>query len=184
MHTFVRGTTFFGSVLIVSARCSFRGSRRFSASSCFTRGSTGLGLGPRRRPRMSCKAPCSRCRRQLVSKDEYNPSRRNRAAQLAGLLAGVGLREDAEPILRGKASTLGLRRHFRIGIGRARRDRGAEGCGRPPGSLRLRPLGYVHLYGCWHASHPSNPPRPYTHLTGEVVSRIIGTGGPVVEGLP
>ena len=29
----------------------------------------------------------------------------------------------------------------------------------------------------WHASHPSNPPRPYTHLTGEVVSRIIGTGG-------
>ena len=36
---------------------------------------------------------------------------------LAGLLAGVGLREDAEPILRGQAPTLGLRRHFRIGIG-------------------------------------------------------------------
>ena len=29
----------------------------------------------------------------------------------------------------------------------------------------------------WHASHPSNPPSPYTHLTVEVVSRIIGTGG-------
>ena len=72
--------------MIVSARCSFRCSRRFSASSCFTRGSTGLGLGPRRRPRMSCKAPCSRCRRQLVSKDEYNPSRRNRAPSSPGFL--------------------------------------------------------------------------------------------------
>ena len=68
---------------------------------------------------MSCKAPCSRCRRPLVSKDEYNPSATQQGAQLAGLLAGVGLREDAEPILRGKAPTLGLRRHFRIGIGRA-----------------------------------------------------------------
>ena len=77
---------FFWSVMIVSARCSFRCSRRFSASSCFTRGSTGLGLGPRRRPRMSCKAPCSRCRRQLVSKDEYNPSRRNRAPSSPGFL--------------------------------------------------------------------------------------------------
>ena len=47
------------------------------------------------------------------------PLATQQGAQLAGLLAGVGLREDAEPILRGKAPTLGLRRHFRIGIGRA-----------------------------------------------------------------
>ena len=35
---------------------------------------------------MSCQAPCSRCRRQLVSKDEYNPSRRNRAPSSPGFL--------------------------------------------------------------------------------------------------
>ena len=35
---------------------------------------------------VSCKAPCSRCRRQLVSKDEYNPSRRNSAPSSPGFL--------------------------------------------------------------------------------------------------
>ena len=35
----------------------------------------------------------------------------------------------------------------------------------------------VDLHDFWHASHLSNPPRPYTNLTREVVSQIIGTGG-------
>ena len=70
--------------MIVSARCSFRWSRRFSASSCFMRGST--GRGPRRCPRISRSAPASRCRRQFVSSDEYNPSRRNRAPTSPGCL--------------------------------------------------------------------------------------------------
>ena len=78
--------TFFWRVMIVSARCNFRWSRRFSVSSCFTRGSTGRGVGPRRRPRISRRAPASRCRRQFVSSDEYNPSRRNRAPTSPGFL--------------------------------------------------------------------------------------------------
>ena len=50
----------FWSVMIVSARCSFRRIRAFSASSAFTRESIGRGFGPRRRPRISRRAPCSR----------------------------------------------------------------------------------------------------------------------------
>jgi hypothetical protein len=117
----------------------------------------------------------------LVSSDEYNPSRRNRA-QVAGLLTGVGLLEDAEPILRAEPPTLRLRRHFRIGVGRACRGGGTERCGRPPGSLRLRSHRHLHLLGCWHAIHPSNPPRPYINLNGKVVSPIIGIGGPYSVG--
>ena len=71
---------------MVSARWSFRCSRRFSTSSCCTRGSTGRACGPRRRPRISCSAPRSRCRRQFVSSDEYNPSRRNSAPTSPGFL--------------------------------------------------------------------------------------------------
>ena len=77
---------FFWRVMIVSARCNVRWSRRFSVSSCFTRGSTGRGVGPRRRPRISRKAPASRCRRQFVSSDAYSPSRRNRAPTSPGFL--------------------------------------------------------------------------------------------------
>ena len=72
--------------MIVSARCSFRWSRRFSVSSCLTRGSTGRGVGPRRRPRISRRAPAARCRRQFVSSDEYRPSRRNSAPTSPGFL--------------------------------------------------------------------------------------------------
>ena len=72
--------------MIVSARWSFRCSRRFSLSSCFTRGSISRGFGPRRRARISWSAPCSRCRRQLVSSDEYNPSRRSSAPSSPGFL--------------------------------------------------------------------------------------------------
>ena len=72
---------------------SFRCSRRFSASSCFTRGSTGRGVGPRRRPRIACRAPASRCRRQFVKSDEYNLSRRSRAPTSPGRLhASTSLR--------------------------------------------------------------------------------------------
>ena len=70
---------FFGRAMIVSARCSFRWSLRFSASKCFTRGSIGRGVGPRRRPRMSRRAPCSRCRRQFAKCELYKPSRRSSA---------------------------------------------------------------------------------------------------------
>jgi hypothetical protein len=55
----------------------------------------------------------------LVRSDEYNPFAPQQGAQIYGLLARVGLLENAEPILRGEAPTLGLRRHFRIGRGRA-----------------------------------------------------------------
>ena len=55
--------TFFWSVMIVSARWSLRWSRRFSASSCLTRGSTGCAWGQRFRARMPASAPRSRyCR--------------------------------------------------------------------------------------------------------------------------
>jgi hypothetical protein len=40
-------------------------------------------------------------------------------AQLTRLLAGVGLREDAAPILRWEAPALDLRWHFRIEVARA-----------------------------------------------------------------
>ena len=64
-------------------------------------------------------------------------------AQLPGLLARVGFLEDAEPILRSELPALDLGRHFRVGGGGARRGRGTGRSGRPPGSLRLRPLGHV-----------------------------------------
>jgi len=51
-----------------------------------SRGSTTRGFGPRRRPRISCRASCSRCRRQLVRSDEYKPSRRNSAPTSPGFL--------------------------------------------------------------------------------------------------
>ena len=47
------------------------------------------------------------------------------------------------------------------------------------GALGPRPHDHVHLHGCWHVRHLSIPPRPYTNLTREVVSQIIGTGGSV-----
>ena len=34
------------------------------------------------------------------------------------------------------------------------------------------------FHGWWHARHLSNLSRPYTKLNREVVSQIIGTGGP------
>ena len=144
--------------MIVSARCSFRCSRRFSASSCFTRGSTGRGVGPRRRPRIACRAPASRCRRQFVKSDEYNPSRRSRAPTSPGRL---------------HAST-SLRMRSRYAGGKRRRSTFAGTSG--SGSLaRDR----VDLHDFWHARHLSNLPRPYTNLIREVVSQIIGTGGSV-----
>ena len=48
-----------------------------------------------------------------------------------------------------------------------------------PVALRPRPRDPVHLHGFWYANHLSNPPRPYTNLTREVVSQIIGSGGVV-----
>ena len=125
---------FFWSVMIVSARCNFRCSRRFSASSWVTRGSTGRGVGPRRRPRISRRAPASRCRRQFVRSDEYNPSRRNRAPTSPGFSRVDGLR-----MRRGReAPPLDRRRHLRIrGAGRGH-GRGV-GVSRPPGSLHPRP---------------------------------------------
>ena len=164
---------FFWSVMIVSARCSFRCSRRFSASSCFTRGSTGRGVGPRRRPRIACRAPASRCRRQFVKSDEYNPSRRSRAPTSPGRL---------------HAST-SLRMRSRYAGGKRRRSTfaGTSGSGSlardpvtgpgPPVALRPRPRDRVDLHDFWHARHLSNLPRPYTNLIREVVSQIIGTGG-------
>ena len=77
---------FFWRAMIVSARCSFRWSLRFSASNCFTRGSIGRGVGPRRRPRMSRRAPCSRCRRQFATCELYKPSRRSSAPSSPGRL--------------------------------------------------------------------------------------------------
>ena len=77
---------FFGGAMIVSARCSFRWSLRFSASNCFTRGSIGRGVGPRRRPRMSRRAPCARCRRQFATCELYKPSRRSSAPSSPGRL--------------------------------------------------------------------------------------------------
>ena len=77
---------FFWRAMIVSARCSFRWSLRFSASNCFTRGSIGRGVGPRRRPRMSRRAPCSRCRRQFAKCELYKPSRRSSAPSSPGRL--------------------------------------------------------------------------------------------------
>ena len=64
---------FFWSVMIVSARCNFRCSRRFSDSSWATRGSTGRGVGPRRRPRISRRAPASRCRRSSSGATNTTP---------------------------------------------------------------------------------------------------------------
>ena len=117
--------------MIVSARCNFRWSRRFSASSCVTRGSTGRGIGPRRRPRISRSAPASRCRRQFVSSDEYNPSRRNRAPTSPGFLHASTSLEDAEPIRGGEAPPLDRRRHLRVRGGRAGRGHGAGTSCRP-----------------------------------------------------
>jgi len=93
------------------------------------------------------------------------------------LRARVGFPKNPEPIGGGELPAVDGRRHFRVGGGGAQRGRGAGGCGRPPGSLRLRPLGHVHFDSCWHTIHSSNPPRLYTNLPREVVSPIIGTGG-------
>ena len=180
--------TFFWSVMIVSARCSFRWSRRFSASSCFTRGSTGRGVGPRRRPRISRRAPAHLPQGARLAlpppvrqQRRVQPLAPQQSAHLAGLLAGVSLLENAEPIFCGEAPPLDRRRHLRVRVGRAGRGHGAGASRRPPGSLRPRPRDHVHLHDFWHASHLSNPPRPYTNLTREVVSQIIGTGGNGIE---
>ena len=68
--------------MIVSA-CSSRWlSRAFSRSSSATRRASGDG-GTAGRPRFlgvsAARLPCSRCRRQVVRCDEYNPSRRSSA---------------------------------------------------------------------------------------------------------
>ena len=153
--------------MIVSARCSFRCSRRCSASSCFTRGSTGRGLGPRRRPRMSCKAPCSRCRRQLVSKDEYNPSRRNRAPSSPGFLQA-----SACVRMRSRYSA-GKRRRWAFagtsGSGSVARDvtegpKAAVALRAPSASApRLRPS--LRLLACESSIEPS-PPLHSSHRGG------------------
>ena len=53
----------------------------------------GRGVGPRRRPRMSRRAPCSRCRRQFAKCELYKPSRRSSAPSSPGRLhASVCLR--------------------------------------------------------------------------------------------
>src|SRR2546427_2039276 len=100
-------------------------------------------------------------------------------AQLAGLLARIGLLHDPEPILDAEAPALDLRGHLGIRHPRSGLDGRNGGSGRPSGSLRLRFRRHINVNADWHAIHPSNPPRPYTNLTREVVSRIIGTGGVV-----
>ena len=134
--------TFFGRAMIVSARCSFRWSLRFSASNCFTRGSIGRGVGPRRRPRMSRRAPCSRCRRQFATCELYKPSRRSSAPSSPGRLhASACLR------MRSRYSAVNRRRWAFAGTS-----------------------GSGAVAGWWHAIHPLNPPRPDTNLNKEVVS--------------
>ena len=144
---------FFWRVMIVSARCNFRWSRRFSVSSCFTRGSTGRGVGPRRRPRISRRAPASRCRRQFVSSDEYRPSRRNSAPTSPGFLQ----------------ASASLRMRSRYSAGKRRRWALADTSGSGSATSISTPVRMRFI--------PSNPPRPYINLTREVVSQIIGTGG-------
>ena len=58
------------------------------------------------------------------------------------------------------------------------RRRGGGG-GSPEGDWRPRPRDHVPLHDFLHATHCSNLPRPYTNLTTEVVSQIIGTRGGV-----
>src|SRR5712691_12628764 len=85
--------TFFWRVMIVSTRASLRCRRRFSTSSCFTRGSTGLGAGPRLRARPATSSPCSRWRRQCTKCELYKPSRRNSAPKAPRFLhASASLR--------------------------------------------------------------------------------------------
>ena len=102
--------------MIVSARCSFRCSRRFSASSCFTRGSTGRGD---RAP--AAPAHCLQGARLALPPPVRQERRVQRlatqqGAHLAGPLARVDFLEDAEPIRGGEAPPLNLRRHLRVRI--------------------------------------------------------------------
>jgi hypothetical protein len=100
-----RRRAFLWSVMIVSARCSFRCRRRFSASSCFTRGSTGRALGPRFVARIPTSAPRSRCWRHVIRCELYNPSRRSNAPSSPDFLhASASLR------MRRRLSALNRRR--------------------------------------------------------------------------
>ena len=103
--------------MIVSARCSFRWSRRFSASTCFMRGST--GRGPRRRPRHLAQRPRLALPPPVRQQRRVQPLATQQGPHLAGLLARVGVLEDAESIFCGEAPALDRRRHLRGRVGRA-----------------------------------------------------------------
>src|SRR5439155_11190847 len=65
-----------------------------------------------------------------------------------------------------------------LGVGSSRAVGGNSG--RPTGSLRSRR--HLHLKSLrLRAVHSFSPPRPYTNLPREAVSRIIGTGGTSVS---
>ena len=94
-------------------------------------------IGPRRRPRISRRAPASRCRRQFVRSDELQPLATQQGAHLAGFLARVDGLENAQPIRGREAPPLDRRRHLRVrGTGR-QRGCGVAASGRPPGSLHV-----------------------------------------------
>ena len=127
--------------MIVSARCNFRCSRRFSASSWATRGSTGRGGGPAAAPahlpqgaRLTLPPPVRQERR-------VQPLATQQGTHLAGFLARVNGLENAQPIRGREAPPLDRRRYLRVrGTGR-RRGRGV--CGLrviPPGSLHAPAL--------------------------------------------
>ena len=104
--------------MIVSARCSFRSSLRFSASQLLhTRFARTWGRAAPTSPHvpqgalLTLPSPV----RQVRAIQAFSAKQR---PQLASPLARVRLLEDAEPIRRREPAALGFRRHFRIGCRR------------------------------------------------------------------
>ena len=168
---------FFWSVMIVSARCNFRCSRRFSALE--------LGHprvdGARRRPaaapahlpqgaRLTLPPPVRQERR-------VQPLATQQGTHLAGFLARVNGLENAQPIRGREAPPLDRRRYLRVrGTGR-RRGRGVAASGRPPGSLHPGPAPTSTSTASGMRVISPTSPAPTLNSTGRLSHRLLAQGG-------
>jgi len=102
---------------MVSARSAwtlYRVTSRSGAATSGARGFCAFGAGPRRfgvRPKSS---PRSRCARQVVTFDEYNPPPAEQGTELRRLPARLRLAQDLELVLGREPPPGGLGQHLHI----------------------------------------------------------------------
>ena len=102
--------------MIVSARCSFLCSRRFSASSLFHPRVDGAWRRAPAAPAHGLQGARLALPPPVRQERRVQPLATQQGAHLAGPLARVDFLEDAEPIRGGEAPPLNLRRHLRVRI--------------------------------------------------------------------